>query len=339
MSKDLERALSKLRFDDQVLGYSLMTKIGRPFVSFAFPDDLFPRVQDSIKLYKKDLRLMTIDTEKGLVVLSPVDDNWILTVLYVPELQLGLAIAKTKNVLRLLEGIELPPPPDEFEESSEANLQVLESIAQAAAVETTPVETPKVDVSSSSPVPDSTSTVTETPSAPVEELSPEDFNVTTSTIPERGSEYSTSLLLDSALYTEMKKKYRNFGFDVLMLVDGNNSVENIADSMFQPTDRVIDLLKWSATRQIISVPRLEQGTDKAAASKSGGSMGRYVKCPKFEGDLSKVSGDDLAIIRLCDGKQTQEQIAEATNQPMARVLQTLAKYRSSGLKMIGRTIK
>ena len=103
MSKDLERALSKLRFDDQVLGYSLMTKIGRPFVSFAFPDDLFPRVQDSIKLYKKDLRLMTIDTEKGLVVLSPVDENWILTVLYVPELQLGLAIAKTKNVLRLLE--------------------------------------------------------------------------------------------------------------------------------------------------------------------------------------------------------------------------------------------
>ena len=66
MSKDLERALSKLRFDDQVLGYSLMTKIGRPFVSFSFPDELFPRIKDSIKLYKADLRLMTIDTEKGL---------------------------------------------------------------------------------------------------------------------------------------------------------------------------------------------------------------------------------------------------------------------------------
>ena len=116
MSKDLERALSKLRFDDQVLGYSLMTKVGRPFVSFAFPDELFPRVQNSIQLYKKDLRLMTIDTDKGLIVLSPVDENWILTVLYVPELQLGLAIAKTKNVLRLLEGIELPPPPEEFDE-------------------------------------------------------------------------------------------------------------------------------------------------------------------------------------------------------------------------------
>ena len=56
MSSDLERALSKLRFDDQVIGYSLMTKAGRPFVSFAFPDELFPRVKDSIGLYKTDLR-------------------------------------------------------------------------------------------------------------------------------------------------------------------------------------------------------------------------------------------------------------------------------------------
>jgi len=339
MSKDLERALSKLRFDDQVLGYSLMTKIGRPFVSFAFPDDLFPRVQDSIKLYKKDLRLMTIDTEKGLVVLSPVDDNWILTVLYVPELQLGLAIAKTKNVLRLLEGIELPPPPDEFEESSESNLQVLESIAQAAAVEPTPAVTPEHDVSISSPALDATSSVTEAPSTPIEELSPEDFKVTTSTVPERGLEYSTALSLDSALYTEMKKEYRNFGFDVLMLVDGNNSVESIADSMFQPTDRVIDLLKWSATRKIVNVPRLEEGAEESTTASVSGSLGRYVKCPKFEGDLSKVSADDIPIIRLCDGRQTQEQIAEATNLPVARVIQAIAKYRNSGLKMIGRTIK
>jgi len=328
MSKDLERALSKLRFDDQVLGYSLMTKVGRPFVSFAFPDDLFPRVKDSIKLYKKDLRLMTIDTDKGLVVLSPVDDNWILTVLYVPELQLGLAIAKTKNVLRLLEGIELPPPPEEFEESSEENLQVLESIAiNASAVEETPA------------APDTPAAAPEVASAPVGELSPKDFNVSTSTIPERGPQYSTSLTLDSELNSEMKKLYRNFGFDVLMLVDGTNNVTSIADSMFQPTDRVIDLLKWSATRGIIIAPRVAEGSDASAEAGASGSLGRYVKCPKFEGNIDKVPGDDIAIIRLCDGKNTPEQIAEATSLPKTKVMQTLAKYRKSGLKMIGRTIK
>ncbi len=324
MSKDLERALSKLRFDDQVLGYSLMTKVGRPFVSFAFPDELFPRVQNSIQLYKKDLRLMTIDTDKGLVVLSPVDDNWILTVLYVPELQLGLAIAKTKNVLRLLEGIELPPPPEEFDESSETNLQVLETIAiNAASVEDTP---------------DVPSPVSESPSTTAEELSSDDFNVLPSTTPERGPDYSKALLLNSELYAEMKKIYRNFGFDVLMLVDGSNNVESIADSMFQSTDRVIDLLKWGATKSIIVVPRIKEASEDDISS-DGKPIGRYVKCPKFEGNLSKVSGDDISIIRLCDGRQTQEQIAEATGIPIPRVVQTLAKYRKLGLKMIGRTIK
>ena len=331
MSKDLERALSKLRFDDQVLGYSLMTKVGRPFVSFAFPDELFPRVKDSIKLYKTDLRLMTIDTEKGLVVLSPVDDNWILTVLYVPELQLGLAIAKTKNVLRLLEGIELPPPPEDFEESAETNLQVLESIAiNAASVEEAPV-TPLESKDVSIPP--------EEPSPPAEEeLTPEDFNVQPSTVAKRGPNYSKALLLDSELYAEMKKEYRNFGFDVLMLVDGVNTVTAIADSMFQPNDRVIDLLLWGAVRGIVAVPKIEEGSEAAASGTSGAALGRYVKCPKFEGDISKVASEDIKIIQLCDGAKTPEQIAEATNQPLPKIVQTIAKYRKYGLKMIGRTI-
>jgi hypothetical protein len=327
MSKDLERALSKLRFDDQVLGYSLMTKIGRPFVSFAFPDELFPRVKDSIKLYKSDLRLMTIDTEKGLVVLSPVDENWILTVLYVPELQLGLAIAKTKNVLRLLEGIELPPPPEDFEDSSEMNIQVLESIAiKAASVEDSP---------DSASLPEESTPAPEVPAAPAKELTPNDFNVIPTTIPVKGQEYSNSLLLDSALNIEMKKLYRNFGFDVLMLVDGTISVEKIADSMFQPVDRVIDFLKWSATRSIIEAPILDATPQFIPA---GASIGKYVKCPMFDGDFSKVADEDVQVIRLCDGKLTPEQIAEKTTLPIPKVVQTIAKYRKAGLKMIGRTI-
>ncbi len=303
-----------------------MTKIGRPFVSFAFPDELFPRIKDSIKLYKADLRLMTIDTERGLVVLSPVDENWILTVLYVPELQLGLAIAKTKNVLRLLEGIELPPPPEDFEDSSELNIQVLESIAiKAASVEAPPVAPPPIE--EATPIP-------EVAAKPATLLAPKDYNVTPITVPVRGTEYSNSLLLDSALNNEMKKIYRNFGFDVLMLVNGDTSVENIADSMFQPVDRVIDFLKWSASRGIIEVPIMD-ATPKFVTA--GASIGTYIKCPKFEGDFSKVLVDDIHVIRLCDGKLTPEQIAETLNMPIPKVVQTIAKYRKAGLKMIGRT--
>lgn len=331
MSADLERALSKLRFDDQVLGYSLMTKNGRPFVSFAFPDLLFPRVKDSIRLYKTDLRLMTIDTEQGLVVLSPVDENWILTVLYVPELQLGLAIAKTKNVLRLLEGIELPPPPDEFEDAAEANLQVLESIAmKAAATEATPDETVPEPAPAPAPV-ETAPTPTEKP-----ELTPDSFQVSTITIPKRGEKYSVSLSLESELYEEMKKKYRNFGFDVLMLVDGQKNIEVIADSMFQSTERVIDLLRWAGTRRIVELPLVE-AAETTTTPTTTTPVGKFVKCPKYDGDLSKVKGSDIEIVKLCDGTRTPEQIAAATGIPHAKIIQILARYRKHGMKMIGRT--
>ena len=331
MTTDLERALSKLRFDDQVLGYSLMTKDGRPFVSFSFPDELFPRVRDSISLYKSDLRLMTIDTEKGLVVLSPVDVNWILTVLYVPELQLGLAIAKTKNVLRLLEGIELPPPPDEFEESVEGNLQVLETIAINAA-STSPVPSSNglpVDI----PAPAAASPVVSAAPTPIIERSPEDFAVQPSTVPKQGETYTTALTLDSELHKDMKKNHRNFGFDVLMLVDGVLNVEGIADSMFQSNERVAELLMWAASRGIVNVP-LETGK----IEKKKVTLGRFVKCPKYEGSPAKVKPEDKRIINACDGTQTTDSIAELLGVTHAKVIQTVALYRKHGLKMIGRTL-
>lgn len=326
MSTDLERALSKLRFDDQVLGYSLMTKLGRPFVSFAFPDELFPRVKDSIGLYKSDLRLMTIDTEQGLVVLSPVNHNWILTVLYVPELQLGLAIAKTKNVLRLLEGIELPPPPEEFEDSAETNLKVLESIAIKAA------STTAEEASVPTPSP-ATESVAPTESAPTKMKSPDDFDITPSSVPKKGASYANSLSLESDLYNEMKEKYRNFGFDVLMLLDGSMDVAGIADAMFQPTERIIDCLGWAASRGIVDLPVVEEtGTGDAKPGKKG----RFVKCPKFEGDESKISSVDIEILKLCNGSRTTDEIAKAAGVASSGVIQVLARHRKS-IKIIGKT--
>ena len=44
------------------------------------------------------------------------------------------------------------------------------------------------------------------------------------------------------------------------------------------------------------------------------------------------------IIRMCDGTRTTEQIAEALKVPLPKVVQTVAKYRKHGLKIIGKTI-
>jgi hypothetical protein len=344
MPSDLERALSKLRFDNQVIGYSLMTKGGRPFVSFSFPDELFPRVKDSIMLYKADLRLMTIDTEKGLVVLSPVDDNWILTVLYVPELQLGLAIAKTKNVLRLLEGIELPPPPEEFEDSSESNIQVFESLAIKAASSEPQVPQPPPPEEEESIIEEPTLIAEEPPKEEEEEkeLSPEDFMVSASTVPKQGELYSSALTLHSELYDEMKENYRNFAFDVLMLIDGNNSVNEVADSMFQPTERVAEMLKWAASRKIVVLPIAEGKVEETeaggeVAGQAATSTGGFVKCPQFTGDVSKLKGEDLEVLQHCNGKSSIDEISKASGLSTAKVMAVLGRYRKQ-IKMIGKPI-
>jgi hypothetical protein len=341
MPSDLERALSKLRFDDQVIGYSLMTKGGRPFVSFSFPDELFPRVKDSIMLYKADLRLMTIDTEKGLVVLSPVDENWILTVLYVPELQLGLAIAKTKNVLRLLEGIELPPPPEDFEDSSESNIQVFESLAiKAASSEPELPKPPPVEETTffdPEPTP-----MVEAPSIEEEkELTPENFEALPSTIPQQGKMYSTALTLHTELYDEMKDNYRNFAFDVLMLIDGTLSLTAIADSMFQPTERISEMLKWAASKKIIDLPvskekvtTTEAGVEADDSAPS--STGRFVKCPQFTGDITKTKGEDREVLQHCNGKNTTSDVAEASGLSSPKVMAVLGRFRKE-IKMIGKS--
>ncbi|MFW9799315.1 MAG: hypothetical protein ACFFD9_02685 [Candidatus Thorarchaeota archaeon] len=328
MNGDLERALSKLRFDDQVLGYSLLTRAGRPFVSFSIPAVLFPRVRDSINLYKSELRLMTTDAEEGLVVLSPVDNNWILTVLYVKDLQLGLAIAKTKNVLRLLEGIALPPPPEDFEDSAESNLKVLESIALQAASTTQASSEADASVEASDGTESETTPFSSMPERPLES-----FSVKPETIPKRGTAYQIALSLESDLNNEMRETHRNFGFDVLMLVDGTMSVSQIADSMFQSNERVIELLKWAASKWIVDVP---EAKEEVPTSES--TIGKLVKCPRFEGDLSKVKSGEVEVLRLCNGTRTTEEIAELARIPHHKVVETIARNKKHGIKMIGKTV-
>jgi hypothetical protein len=306
-----------------------MTRVGRPFVSFSFPDELFPRVKDSINLYKSDLRLMTTDTENGLVVLSPVDDNWILSVLYVPELQLGLAIAKTKNVLRLLEGSELPPPPEDFEDSAESNLKVLESLALQAA-STSPAESQAETDTTTEPTVDAEPEPTPFSTLPDRPLN--SFNIQLATIPTRGTTYSTAMAMDSDLHKEMKELHKNFGFDVLMLVDGCNSVAQISDSMFQSNERVIELLMWAASKWIVDIPEAKE--EEAVPEVV---MGKLVKCPRFEGDLSKMKGDDLEVLRLCNGTRTTQEIAESTGMPHPKVVEIIVRNKKHGMKMIGKT--
>jgi hypothetical protein len=96
------------------------------------------------------------------------------------------------------------------------------------------------------------------------------------------------------------------------------------------------LLKWGASKGIITVPHVAAEDVMSVTTPS--TMGRYVKCPHYEGDMSKVANEDQNIIRMCDGSRTTEQISEALKVPLPKVVQTVAKYRKHGLKVIGKTL-
>jgi DNA-binding transcriptional regulator LsrR (DeoR family) len=119
-----------------------------------------------------------------------------------------------------------------------------------------------------------------------------------------------------------------------MLVDGAVSVSQIADSMFQSNERVVDLLKWAASKGIVKAPLCDEVTEAVTESK----MGRFVKCPKFMGDLSKIKGGDIEILRLCDGKKTTEEIAASAGVQNSQVIQIIARNKKHGIKMIGKTV-
>ena len=107
--------LSKLRYDESVSGYALITNDGQPFLSFSLPDEALPPIQGALRIHESSLRLMNIMTDAGTVILARVDPEWILGVLFEPTESLGSALQKIKDVARLLEDVTLPPPPAPIE--------------------------------------------------------------------------------------------------------------------------------------------------------------------------------------------------------------------------------
>ncbi len=300
MLSEFDKALSKLRFDDQVQGYAMITKSGKIFVSFQFPDDIFPKVRDSILLYRDSLRLMTIDTDKGIVVMAPIGEHWVLATLFVPELQLGLAIAKTKNVLRILEKSELPPPPEGFDAEAE----------EAAAV-----------IAQSEPATTSALGDVEVVEAEKEKV------IVPQSVPERGPKYREILDMDSEMVWKLKKEFSSMALDVLMLVDNKKTISTISELVFQPADRVIEILKWAEENEIVTIPVVEIPEKEHVLA----------DCPMFEGELRKVKKDDRLILAQCDGTKPAKAIAEELKIPYPLVLSVIAKYNDK-IRIIRRMI-
>jgi hypothetical protein len=303
---ELERVLTKLKFDESVTGYALITNDGQPFLSFSLPDEIMPQVKGTLKIHADDLKLVNVLTSRGSVVLSRVDPQWVLAVLFSPDLPLGSALSRAKSVVELLEQVSLPPPPVPLEVEEEFKSdQMAEEEAEAIS--------PSPDVESSLPEVD------------IAETKPKDIELNQNCIVHRHERYKEVMTLDSELNTALKRMYANLGIDVLLVVDEKMTIHKIAVNLSKPVDRIMEIVKWCVAEGIVDV---EYPESLEASHKE------IVEIPVFDGKIDKAKKEHQPILRLCDGTRTLQEIAEELGTQYFKVLQSILPYRGKTLRMV-----
>lgn len=296
---ELERVLTKLKFDESVSGYALITNDGQPFLSFSLPDEVLPQIKGTLRIHAQSLKLVNIMTREGIVILARVDPQWVLAVLFSEGLQLGGALSRTNAVVELLEQVTLPPPPApvEIQEPVVRDVDVLESVpATDAELEE---EAPVVQVDSSL--------------------------VRHGCVVLRAARYRDAVTIDSKLNSSLKRAFSNVGVDVLLVVDERKTVYKIAEAIAKPVEKVLEIVRWCVDEGILDVecPE-EQDTGQK----------EIIEIPLYEGELKKAKREHRAVLQLCDGTRALQEIATELGIPYFKALQSVVPYRGKSLKFI-----
>ena len=225
----------------------------------------------------------------------------------------------------LLVQVDLPPPPISIavEEESFASepepdpIIPLEQEVLSGAVEpTTPAELIEPAV-----IPDDD--VSE-PAIP-EPSEPEEVVVQHRCVVHRSDRYNDTMTLESDMNTLIKKEFANIGVDILLVVDEKMTVYNIAEHLSRPVDKIIEIVIWCVSRNILWVdcPEVQEPSQK-----------EIIELPLFEGNIDKVKKKHRAIVELCDGKRTLQEIATEIGIPYFEALQSILPYRGKTLRII-----
>jgi len=297
---ELERVLTKLRYDESVRGYALFTNDGAPFLSFSLPDETLPVIRGTMKIHSESLKLMNVMTGEGIVILARVDKNWVLGVLFLSDESLGSALQKTQNVLELMESVELPPPPSVIE---------------------VPKKQSEIDTTTQTPSSEEVVTVSSE-----EEILPLDqIEVRHGCVVHKGPRYSEAMLNDSPLYGELRNSFANRGMDLLMMVDEKRTVFKIAENLARPLESAIEIVQWCVSRRIVKIecPKEQELSER-----------EIVELPIFEGDLKKAKKEHRTVLELCDGNRTLHEIADMLGILYFQALQCLVPYRGKTVRFI-----
>ena len=321
----LERVLTKLKFDESVSGYALITSDGQPFLSFSLPDEVLPQIKGTLRIHGSDMKLVNAMTSQGIVILARVNPQWVLAVLFESDFQLGGALTRTKAVVDLLVQVDLPPPPATIAVEEEV-IPPVEDEPIAEMESTMSTETQDIVMEETAtpesiePVlPESMHTVIpdEQPQEPVE--------VKHGCVVFRDSKYKDSVTLGSELNVSLKKEFANVGIDILLIVDEKMTVYKLAEHLARPVEKIIDIVTWCVSRTIF---RVECPEEQETSQKE------IIELPLFDGKIDKAKKKHRPVLELCDGKRTLQEIATELGIPYFEALQSVVPYRGKTVKFI-----
>ncbi len=224
-----------------------------------------------------------------------------------------IALSRTQAVVNLLIQVDLPPPPA-------ADVQEEPEIVSSPEVTTeasTVVESPP-EVKEEAPVQEE-----------AEEIPLEEVDINHGCIVFRGTKYREAMTLDSKLNQALKRNYANLGVDILLVIDEKMTVYKIAERLAKTVEKVLDAVAWCVSKRIVNV---ECPDEQVPEQKE------LVELPLFEGNLDKAKKQHRAVLELCDGTRSLQQIATVLGIPYFDALQCTIPYRGKTLHFI-RTVK
>ncbi len=71
----LEHVLTKLRSDESVRGYALLTSSGRPVLSFRLPEEVMSRTHGTLQVLAASLRPVNVIADEGTAVLAHLNSD------------------------------------------------------------------------------------------------------------------------------------------------------------------------------------------------------------------------------------------------------------------------
>lgn len=288
MAEEIQRALDNLRFDRMVKAFCIISPDNVIYQSTLDPE-IEAMVKQTVSLYKGQISQLTVNTEQGLVVISKIANNWLLAVLFPPNLSLGIAVVKTKATLLALRELDLiilesmpapsPPPaapipepttPPEVtaepipppEEAAPPIPEPIDSSPTIPPPEPTPT-TPESVEPSPEPIPAISVTEPPPPTSepiPVEPLepppapapTPSEDRIDLTFVPHGDERLLAALDKGSPIGSALFEKFGPYARDVLFLVDGKRDVKSIAFLLGLPEYAIVEVLEFAIGNNILA---------------------------------------------------------------------------------------